>query len=135
MTTFLDTNVLIYLLDEDSVRHEWAKEEFVKRKEIGPLIISDIVYSEFSAALESVVKTDKAINSLSIERISFSNNALFAAAKAFVVYKSRNGPKTNVLPDFLIGAQAETEQAPLLTGDPKGYRSYFPNVSLITPGE
>jgi predicted nucleic acid-binding protein len=38
-----------------------------------------------------------------------------------------------VLSDFLIGAHAEELNLPLLTRDPKMYRTYFPTLELITP--
>ena len=37
------------------------------------------------------------------------------------------------LPDFFIGAHAAILGAPLLTRDPRRYRSYFPTLELIAP--
>jgi predicted nucleic acid-binding protein len=37
------------------------------------------------------------------------------------------------LPDFYIGAHAETENRTLITRDAARYRTYFPNVVLIEP--
>jgi len=42
---------------------------------------------------------------------------------------SRSAP----LPDFYIGAHAETDNLTLLTRDARRYRSYFPAVKLVTP--
>jgi hypothetical protein len=60
---------------------------------------------------------------------------LFLAGKAFQTYRARGGSKTGVLPDFFIGAHAVAEGISLLTRDTRRYRSYFPTVSLITPGD
>jgi predicted nucleic acid-binding protein len=133
MTTFVDTNVIIFLLDPGHQHHDWAKDAVTKRRAEGPLVISDIVYSEFSAALGSMEETNAAVTSLALERLRFTNAALFRAGKAFAEYRRRGGNKTNVLSDFLIGAQAETERAPLLTGNRKDFTSYFPTVVLIEP--
>jgi predicted nucleic acid-binding protein len=119
MTTFVDTNVIIYLLDSDSPFHNWAMAAATKRRTEGPLIISDIVYSEISVSLKSVEDTDEVLNGLSLERIGFTKDALFRAGRAFAEYRRRGGQKTNVLSDFLIGAQAETAGAPLLTNNRK----------------
>jgi predicted nucleic acid-binding protein len=120
-------------LDANSPFHGWARDAAIKRKSVGPLIISDIVYSELSAGLDSVKKTDAALGSLATERLRFTTAALFRAGKAFYEYRSRRGPKTSMLSDFLIGAQAETEGAPLMTANRRDYRSYFPTVLLIEP--
>jgi predicted nucleic acid-binding protein len=133
MTTFVDTNIIIYLLDQSSPFHGWARTAVTKRKTVGPLVISDIVYSEVSVSLNSVQETDVALGSLAVERLRFTTAALFRAGKAFAEYRARGGPKTSMLSDFLIGAQAETEGAPLMRANLKDYRSYFPTVLLIEP--
>jgi predicted nucleic acid-binding protein len=40
-----------------------------------------------------------------------------------------------VLPDFFIRAHAVAAGLSLLTRDPRRYRSYFPTLELITPGD
>jgi predicted nucleic acid-binding protein len=59
--------------------------------------------------------------------------ALFLAGKTFLRYRKRKGAKTNVLPDFFIGAHAAVAGVPLLTRDTQRYVSYFPTVELISP--
>ena len=38
-------------------------------------------------------------------------------------------------PDFFIGAHAVVQGLSLLTRDARRYRSYFPDIMLITPGD
>ena len=45
----------------------------------------------------------------------------------------RGGSKTQVLPDFFIGAHAAVEGWPLLTGDASRFRTYFPTLEVLTP--
>ena len=59
--------------------------------------------------------------------------ALFLAGKAFAQYRRRGGSKTQVLPDFFIGAHAAVMAWPLLTRDAKRYRTYFPSLHVIAP--
>src|ERR1700684_1265783 len=118
MTTFVDTSVVIYLLDDTSQHHKWSVDEINKAKKEGPVIIPDIAYSELSIGLPSKEATDKAIAELALERYPCSDESLFRAGRAFKKFKDENaGQKTTVLPDFLIGAQAECEKSPLLTNN------------------
>jgi hypothetical protein len=59
----------------------------------------------------------------------------FVAGKRFQAFRLVRTASENarVLPDFLIGAHALTLDVPLLTRDPRLYRRYFPDLSLITP--
>ncbi|MGO8197617.1 DNA-binding protein, partial [Rhizobium ruizarguesonis] len=43
--------------------------------------------------------------------------------------------RTGVLADFFIGAHAAFPRVPLLTRGVGRYRSYFPTVVLISPGQ
>lgn len=133
MTTFVDTNVLVYLLDIASPHHSWSLKEFEKRKVVGPVILNDIVYAEFSIGMPDKKATDEAIRNLACERLRISDEALFRAGRAYKDYKSRGGTRLNVLPDFFIGAQAEVEGVPLLTGNSRDYLGYFPTIKLICP--
>jgi predicted nucleic acid-binding protein len=59
--------------------------------------------------------------------------ALFLAGKAFGQYRRRGGTKTQVLPDFFIGAHAAVQGWPLLTRDAARFRTYFPGVVVLGP--
>ena len=43
------------------------------------------------------------------------------------------GSRVSIPADFFIGAHAATAAIPILTRDTGRYRSYFPDVALITP--
>ncbi len=130
MTTFLDTNIVIVLLDEAHHHHAWSVEELIKRKQVGPAI----VYCEVSVGMKDKAEVDAAIAQLGLERIRCRDEALVRAGKAFQKYKEENqGPKNGVLPDFLIGSVAEMEGAPLMTANNKDFTGYFPDVVFICP--
>lgn len=134
MSTFLDTNVLIYLTQPASPFYGWATEELAACKLNGPAIVTDMVYCEFSIGLDSVADVDQVISGLALERYPTSDAALFRAGRAFKKFKKDNaGIKTNVLPDFIIGAIAEEVGAPLVTANPGDFLGYFPGIKLITP--
>lgn len=134
MTTLVDTNVLIRALNPDDQMHDWCVDKLNECKLEGPVAISDIVYCELSVGMPSKQATDEAIAALAIERLPTSDDALFTGGRAFKRYKDEHqGPKLNVLPDFLIGAQASDTGAPLLTCNRKDFVGYFPDVDVIAP--
>jgi predicted nucleic acid-binding protein len=134
MSTFLDTNILIYLLDQRDRLHVWTEQQLEKCKIAGPAIISDIVYCEFSVGMANQAAVDAAVSRLGLERIRGSDAALFRASQAFKCYRTQHkGQKTNVLPDFIIGAIAEVVGAPLVTNNSTDFVKYFPKIKLISP--
>lgn len=132
MTTFLDSCIVVALLNDRDNLHAWSVEEVVKCKQNGPAVVCDIAYCESSVAMKTRNELDEAIAVWGLERVRLSDDALFRAARAFMTYRTRNkGPKLGVLPDFLIGAMAEVHGAPLMTDNKRDFVGYFPRVVLI----
>ena len=92
-----------------------------------------MIHAELSLSFGTVEALDAMVSRLRLEHAPLPRPALFLAGKAFLQYRRRGGTKTQVLPDFFIGAQAAVNGWPLLTGDAARYRSYFPTVELIAP--
>lgn len=133
MTTFFDTSALFAVINDDERHHEWSKATLMERKNHGPVIISDVVFSEFSVGMTSVEDVRAAVEELALERYPNDDDMLFRAGKAFYEYRQANkGPKVNVLPDFMIGAAAEVAGVPLVTADPKKFETYF-RLEIIKP--
>jgi predicted nucleic acid-binding protein len=138
MTTFIDTSALLSAINQGEKYHQWSVDQIAARRAEGPLVIADIVYSELSAGMASREDTDAAIAAWALERLRSSDDALFKAGQAYKAYrKKKRGPgepvKTNVLPDFLIGALAEAEGAPLVTTNQDDFLRYFPGLDVIHP--
>lgn len=134
MTTLVDTNVLISILNARDPHHQWSSEQLTIRKTVGPALICDIVYSEFSVGMADQAAVDTAIQALALDRFGRSSDAaLFRAGQAYKKYRMQSGTKANVLPDFLIGAVAEIAGVPLLTANASDYIGYFPAIQLICP--
>ena len=84
--------------------------------------------------MRSKAETDDAIKLLGLERLSYSDAALFRAGEAFKTYRHVNkGQKLGVLPDFLVGALAEVANIPLMTTNPNDFANYFPHVKVSCP--
>lgn len=132
--TYLDTNVIIDLLDDASERFERCLELFEEAKARGRVFLSDIVYSETSIGFDTQDALDEVIANLGLSRSPISDDGLFAAGRAFKKYKEEtDGPKNNVLPDFFIGAQAKADNMPLITSDAKRMVGYFEGLEVLKP--
>jgi predicted nucleic acid-binding protein len=133
MATFLDSNVLIYALNPKSELHLWSVERIFERRKLGSLFIDAMTYAEVSVGYLNVASFDATLSRLQVEIKLTSKDALFVAARAYQQYKVRGGTKTNVLPDFLIGANSLDNKMPLMTRDINRFRTYFPTLQLIAP--
>jgi len=98
------------------------------------LAINAVIYAELSIAFARIEELEQVLADGSLVVEPIPREALFLAGKAFMSYRRRRGLKTNVSPDFFIGAHAAVTESPILTRDVGRYRAYFPTVTLVTPG-
>lgn len=131
--TFVDTNVLLDLLKDDPLWAPWSERSLTQAAASGPILATDVVFAELCVGAPTIEEAEAVLALADVRLESSPKAALFLAAKAFVAYRRRGGLRTGVLPDFFIGAHAAIAGAPLLTRDPKRYRTYFPTLELIAP--
>jgi len=129
----VDTNVLVDVLENDPDWSTWSLQQLRAQSRVHRLIINPVIYAELSLAFTSFEALDQAVEGLQLALEETPRSALFLAGKAFVRYRREGGAKTNVLAEFFIGAHAAVSGYPLLTRDPRRYRTYFPGVTLIAP--
>jgi predicted nucleic acid-binding protein len=133
--TLVDTNVLLDIATNDPKWAPWSLHELDAAAIRGPVLINAVVYAEFSIGYARVEETDRVLADAGLEFTDIPRSALFLAGKAFQRYRAQGGSRTGVLPDFFIGAHAAVGQFPLLTRDPRRYRTYFSGITLIAPEE
>ena len=92
-----------------------------------------IIYAERAAVYSSSAMLDQKIATMNLVFEHIPRSAAFLAGNAYVLYRRQRGTKSNVLPDFFIGAHAAALGCPLLTRDTRSYTTYFPMVRLIAP--
>ncbi len=131
--TLVDSNVLIDLLQDDPRWAAWSEQQLFKAFQAGPLVINPIGYAELAPTHDSRSDLDAFLLKSKISMHPLSQETAYLAGQAFLKYRRRRGTKTGVLPDFFIGAQAQTEGWTLLTRDAARYKAYFPSVKLICP--
>lgn len=135
MSRMLDTNVLLDILTADTKWLEWSTAQFRAAAAEGPIPINPILYAELAAAFDSRDDLDHWLRPALFKRVPLPFEAGFRASRAFLEYRKAGGNKTSPLPDFYIGAHAEHAGLTLVTRDVTRYRTYFPRLKLITPGD
>jgi predicted nucleic acid-binding protein len=125
----VDTNVLLDLVTNDAIWADWSARQLRILFIQGTLIVNPVVYAELSVGYDRVEDVDAALDAAGIELVEIDRARLFLAGRAFQSYR------TGALSDFFIGAHAVVEGLSLLTRDIRRYRSYFPTITLITPGD
>jgi predicted nucleic acid-binding protein len=131
--TLVDTNVLLDVASADPLWLQWSIQQLDERAALGPVIINDVVYAEMSAQMDTEAELLQTLRELHIVLERMPTRALFLAGKIYRRYRSFGGIRTGVIPDFFIGAHARVLGFPILTRDVRRYRTYFPDVALITP--
>jgi len=133
MAVLVDTNVLVDVAVRDPKWLDWSRSQLLRLARDEPLVINPIIYSEFSVRYSDRDSVDALLPVSDFHRESLPWAAAFAAGVAFRIYRLAGGGRERVLPDFLIGAHAAIRGHKILTRDPKGYRSYFPDIDIISP--
>jgi predicted nucleic acid-binding protein len=131
--TIVDTNILVDILTEDPAWLDWSAEQLDRQAAQGLVIVNEVIYAELSIGLADEAAVENALVELDVAFHCTPVPALFVAGKAYLRYRRAGGIRTGVLPDFFIGAHAQVTGLPILTRDPRPYRTYFPEVEVIAP--
>ena len=131
--TLIDTNVLFDFLNQDEEWFDWSAAMIADAADRGEVVINPIVYAELSVRYDRLEDVELALPPEYFIRAPLPWEAAFLAAKCFDRYRRRGGARRSPLPDFFIGAHAAVAGLPLLTRDPRRYRTYFPTLTIIAP--
>ncbi|WP_035611494.1 type II toxin-antitoxin system VapC family toxin [Haloferula sp. BvORR071] len=130
----VDSNVLMDVLTADPVWLTWSSGQLDLARKSGPVIVNPIICAELAPLFNfDWPSLDRWLLPSLFTRQGLPFEASAIAAAAFRKYRSQGGTKSAPLPDFYIGAHAESEGYTLLTRDVPRYRTYFPKVPLIVP--
>ena len=132
-STVIDTNVLIDVLGPDSPTRNWSLRAMKHCFEEGALVVNPVIWSELAASPLSEQQLSLSLDWLDLKREPLSYDVAFRAGKAHLLYRRSGGQRERTLPDFFIGAHATVRSHRLLTRDATRYRSYFPELDIISP--
>ena len=129
----VDSNIWIDVIQEDPVWLDWSLAQLQQARATNRVVINPIIYAELAATYDEPKQLDHFLKVAKATLQPLPRPAAYAAGRAFLQYRQKRGTKTGVLPDFFIGAHAQTEGWTILTRDVARYATYFPNVKLIAP--
>ncbi|MBK9443959.1 MAG: type II toxin-antitoxin system VapC family toxin [Comamonadaceae bacterium] len=128
----VDSCVLIDVFDADPQWQQWSLDALQAHHAQG-LAVNALICAEIAPSFENLQGMQSALDLVHLVYAPLSQMAAFLAAQAFTLYRQNNGSKPSTLPDFFIGAHAQTQGWAILTRDKARYKTYFPAVTLITP--
>ena len=133
----VDSNVLIDVFDQDAKWYDWSVGMLHENALQDNLVVTQIVVAEVAPRYSHLDDFLDAIDAIDISVQVMTDDAAFSAGLAFRRYienrRTRSAEHKTIIADFLIGGQAHVLDAKILTRDPRIFRAYFPNTSLITP--
>jgi predicted nucleic acid-binding protein len=124
----VDTNVLLDMLRPNPEFVDASLALLENASEEGTVVICSVVYSELSAHFEDQSYLDQLLVDSAISVEDLTREAAFEAGRIWVNYRSADGKRSRIIPDFLIGAHASVQASRLLTRDRGFYRQYFPGL-------
>ncbi|MBN1865749.1 type II toxin-antitoxin system VapC family toxin [Candidatus Sumerlaeota bacterium] len=133
--TMIDSNVLLDVLTEDARWLDWSSSALERCANEGSLYINPVIYAEVSMRFRRIEDVESSLPREVFARLQIPFEAAFLAGKAFLAYRKRGGARTATLPDFFIGAHAAIAGLRLLTRDARRYRTCFPSLHLVSPGD
>lgn len=133
MSVLVDSNVILDVFTEDEEWFERSSHALANAAVTSPLVINPIIFAEISVRFTRIEELDEVLPLDRFIRMQIPYASAFLAGKVFDRYRRRGGLRSAPLPDFFIGAHAAVANFQLLTRDPRRYRTYFPDLALITP--
>jgi predicted nucleic acid-binding protein len=129
----VDTNVWLDVITANPQWGPWSNRALMDAAARGSLVINQLVYSELLVGFDAIEPLDDFLRRFGVVRSSLPWDAAFLTAKAYQRYRASGGKRHSPMPDFYIGAHALAAGLTLLTRDDRVYRTYFPNLSVISP--
>ena len=131
----VDSCVLLDIFNDDPNWYKWSADTLYNLSNDYQFIINTIIFTEVAYNFDHAEALEKALKELSINIDNIPLPAAFNVSRVFRQYRQNKGDKKAPMPDFYIGEHARYLSIPLITRDTARFKTYQPNVTLITPEE
>ena len=135
MITAIDTNILLDVLTANEKFSDISAAALQSSATAGSLTVSDIVYVEPCIHFSSQRECDAFLEESRI-RIGALRRGKRTSSWPAVrrrIYRKQGERRTRILPDFLIGAHAQTQATGLLSRGRGFCRELFSSLNLLDP--
>ena len=131
MKIAIDTSVLFSILKSETDGKAWLEALIRERKSGASLVFCSVVYAELAPVMPDQATLMQTLEGLGITNEHLTEAAAWKAGETLRVYRENGGPRTHLVPDFLIASHALVQCDALAALD-RGYlRTYFPKVKLL----
>lgn len=134
MITAVDTNIILDVVGDDPAFADSSEHLLTQAYDTGSLVMCSLVYAELAPQFETRDSLDSALNVLGIRLIEDGADVAWLAGCKWAEYKSNGGTRDRLLADSFIGAHALLHAECLLTRDRGFYKTYFPELKLMSAG-
>jgi len=132
MRSAIDSSALWSIFKGEVDARAWM-DILVSERQESELVICDIVFAEIAPLFRNRGELDVRLTALGIEFDPINPASAFMAGEIFREYRAKGGPRTHLIPDFLVAAHA-LKQADCLAARDRGYlRRYFPSLRILEP--
>ena len=135
MTTVVDTNVLIDILNGTAAEIKAAENAVRVTGRPGRLLLPVVCYAELAGRFKSRRDLDSFLDIMPMKLMPLHADAGFLAGVFHHEYRRRGGTRTRVLADFIVAAQAQLGADRLLTTDKRFFGANFPKLVAVSPAD
>lgn len=129
----IDSCVLLDIFNDDECWYAWSSNILFKMSKEYKLVINTVIFTEISFNFNTCAQLEKTLLQLDIQTLDIPLEAAFNVSRIFKKYRANKGSKKAPMPDFYIGAHASYLGVPLITRDTARFKTYQPNIKLISP--
>lgn len=133
MITAIDSSVLFDVFGAHRQFGEFSAQALKQAVGEGRVLACPVVWSEVSTQFADEAAVSAALGAIPVGFSELDAACAFFAGVVWKNYRRNKGPRTRMLPDFLVGAHALKRCDRLLTRDAGFFRAYFKDLKVITP--